>query len=395
MGFGVVLRIDRHGILTRAVFILGVALLSGSCGDRPRADDPDLAIDLRWSRSYGDESRTDVETGLLWTLSFLGAALPDEGARPLAWRGDMLTLHLDRAGVDASSLPNWKRLLAAMKASEEYRSRGGLDIGRFVALTLCSPNHYYALTGADTRIEQAYARHSFVPEQSAIVESTVSHGNRLIEVAAGTTAADIAFMAHEGPGSISMGTFVIEEHELLDVMANGQLRFALYGVDGALKPAANRTLTAAGKPAKCLWCHEIALQRPVDGRTSVPGYATLGEFERLIAQRMGALRSARSELDSRVSFARRQDHTYAELLYISFYEPSAERIALEWNVPAARVREALTGLPTHAHREFDFLGERLYRRSDIDALAPYGVLAPPTDPREPSAYEPDLLDFHQ
>jgi hypothetical protein len=378
-------------MLTRALVVLGVALLSGSCGTRPLADDPDLTIELRWSRSHGGESRTDVETGLLWTLSFLGAALPDESAHPLSWRGDMLTLHLDRAGVDASSLPSWKRLIAAMKASEEYRVRGGLDIGRFVALTLCSPNHYYALTGADTRFEQAYARHSFARERAAIVESGVSHGNRLIEVAAGTTAADIAFITHEGPGSISVGTFVIEEHELLDVMANGQLRFALYGVDGALKPAANKTLTAAGKPAKCLWCHEIVLQTPFDGRTSVPGYLSLGEFERLIAQRMDALRSARSELDSRVDFARRQDHTYAELLYMSFYEPSAERIALEWNVPVARVREALTGLPTHAHREFGFLGERLYLRSDIDALAPYGVLVPPTDPREPSAYEPDLL----
>jgi hypothetical protein len=376
---------------TRAIFTLGVALLSGSCADRPPADDPDLSIELRWSRSYGGESRADVETGLLWTLSFLGAALPDEGADPLSWRGTVLTLHLDRAGIDASLLPNWKRLLAAMKASEEHRASGGLDIGRFVALTLCSPNHYYALTGADTRFEQAYPRHSFARERTAIVESAVSHGDRLIEVAEGPTAADIAFIAHEGPGSISLGTFVVEEHELLDVMANGQLRFALYGADGALKPAANGTLTAAGKPAKCLWCHEIALQRPFDGRTSVPGYGPLGEFERLVARRMDALRGARSRLASRIDFARTQDHTYAELLYISFYEPSAERIAREWNVPIGRVREALTGLPTHAHHEFDFLGEQLYRRSDIDALAPYGVLAPPTDPREPSAYEPDLL----
>ena len=106
---------------------------------------------------------------------------------------------------------------------------------------------------------------------------------------------------------------------------------------------------------------------------------------------MDVLQRARSRLDSRIDFARTQDHTYAELLYISFYEPSPERIAGEWNVPVARVREALTGLPTHAHDEFDFLGEQLYRRSDIDTLAPYGVLAPPTDPREPSAYEPDLL----
>ena len=388
---GVVLHIVRRAALPRAICLLAIALLAGSCGDTPPPGDPDFSIELRWLKSYGRESRSDVETGLLWTLSFLGAALPDEGVHPLSWRGNVLTLHLDRAGIDASSLPNWKRLLAAMKASEEYRAAGGLDIGRFVALTLCSPNHYYALTGADTRFEQAYARHTFARERAAIVESAVSHGDRLIEVAEGPTTADIAFIAHEGPGSISLGTFVVEEHEFLDVMANGQLRFALYDANGALKPAANRTLTAAGKPGKCLWCHEIALSRPFNGRTSVPGHGSLGEFERLIAQRMDSLHSARSRLDARIDFARTQDHTLAELLYISFYEPSAERIAGEWNVPVARVREALTGLPTHAHDEFDFLGARLYRRSDIDILAPYGVLAPPTDPREPSAYEPDLL----
>ena len=368
-----------------------MALLAGGCSAPPPPSDPDLSIALRWIKGYSRESSSDVEVGLLWTLSFLGATLPAGGPDALSWRANVITLRLDHAGIGQDVLPHWKRLLAALKASDEYRDMGALDVGRFVAMTLCSSSHYYALTGAETSYERAYAGRAFATQRVAIVESGVSHGNRLIEVAEGPASADIAFIAHEGPGSISLGTFAVEEHELLDVMANGQLRFALYGADGALKPAANGTLTAAGKPGKCLWCHEIALSRPFDGRTSVPGYGSLGEFERLIAQRMDALRSARSRLDSRIDFARTQDHTYAELLYISFYEPSAERIAREWNVPVARVQEALSGLPTHAHHEFDFLGERLYRRSDVDSLAPYGVLAPPTDPREPSAYEPDLL----
>ena len=371
--------------------IVILALLTGSCSAPPPSSDPDLSIELRWIKSYSRESRSDVEVGLLWALSFLGARLPVDGPDPLSWRANVVTLRLDHVGIGREVLPQWKRLLASMKASEEYRDMGALDVGRFVAMTLCSSNHYYALTGAETSYERAYARRAFAPQHVAIVESSVSHGDRLIEVANGPAAADTAFIAHEGPGSISLGTFVVEEHELLDVMANGQLRFSLYGADGALKPAANSTRTAAGKPGKCLWCHEIALSRPFDGRTSVPGYVSLGDFERLIAQRMDALQSARATLDSRIDFARTQDHTYAELLYISFYEPSAERIAREWNVPVARVREALTGLPTHRHHEFDFFGDQLYRRSDIDSLAPYGVLAPPTDPREPSAYEPDLL----
>jgi hypothetical protein len=223
------------------------------------------------------------------------------------------------------------------------------------------------------------------------VESAVSHGNRLVEIADGAALADIAFLAHEGAGAISQNTFLAEEHELLDVMPNGQLRFALYGADGALKTAADRTLTRAGKPSKCLWCHETHLLRPFQGTTNVPGYVPIGTFEQRLSARTGELRAARSTFDSRIDFEREQDHTYAELLYLAFYEPSAERVALEWGVPLARVHETLSGLPTHTHQEFGFLGPRLFRRSDVDALAPYGTLEPPTDPREPSAYEPDLL----
>jgi hypothetical protein len=174
-------------------------------------------------------------------------------------------------------------------------------------------------------------------------------------------------------------------------MPNGQLRFALYGADGELEPAADRTLTAAGKPAKCLWCHETHLLKPFKGRTSVPGYASLPAFEQRVAGRMEQLRHLRSALASRVDFGREQDHTYAELLYLAFYEPSAERVAREWSVPVARVQETLSRVPTHAREELDYPGQRLYRRSEVDPLAPYGVLQPPTDPREPSAYEPDLL----
>jgi hypothetical protein len=375
----------------RAIALLAIGLLVGSCAERPPPGDPALAIELRWIKGYDRESRTDVETGLLWSLSFLGATLPMTSPDPLSWSGNVVTLRLDLAGIDADALPHWERLLALLKASGEYQATGALDIGRFVALSLCSSNHYYALTGAEPRYERAYASRAFAPERVAVVESAVAPGNRLLEIGEGPMLADIAFVGHEGTGSLLQDTFVADERELLDIMANGQLRFALYSADGTLEPAADHTLTPAGKPSKCLWCHETHLLRPYKGRTSVPGYLPLGRFEQRIADRMEELRIARSKLVSRIDFRREQDHTYAELLYIAFYEPSAERVAREWGLPVARVEEALSRLPTHAHDELDFLGQRLYRRSDIDALAPYGVLEPPTDPREPSAYEPDLL----
>ena len=371
--------------------MLVTLVLLGSCSDAPPPGDPTLSIELRWIKSHERESRSDVETGLLWTLSFLGAALPARAPDPLVWRGEVVTLRLDYAGIELGALPHWQRLLALMKESDEYRVRGALDVGRFVAMTLCSANHYYALTDAATHYERAYADHTFAPERVAIVESAVSLGDRKLEIAEGPEIADIAFVAHEGIGAISLDTFVAAERELLDVMPNGQLRFALYGADGALKPVANPRLTAAGKPAKCLWCHETHLLKPFYGRTSVPGYVPLSAFEQRVAGRMEELQNFRSTVASRIDFEREQDHAYAELLYLAFYEPSAERVAREWGVPLARVRETLSSLPTHRKKELDSLGAKLYRRTDVDPLAPYGVLEPPTDPREPSEYEPDLL----
>lgn len=370
--------------------VILLALTSACAEDPPPAtDNASLAINLRWVASYPRERQSDVESGLLWTLSFLGAGLPDEGPSALTWSGDVVTLRLDRAGISAEALPHWERLVTAMKASGEYRSSGALDIGRFVALTLCSAWHYYALTGASPRYEDARAEHELDPQPVAIIESSVAIGNRLIEMP--VPSSGIAFVAHEIAGSVQEGRFEIVEHELLAVMPNGQLRFALYDLAGALKPSASATLTAAGKPSKCLWCHETHLLGPFEGRTSIDGYQSLRDFERGLAELSDRLSRHRTSLRSRIDFGREQDHTYAELLYLGFYEPTIERLANEWRITEESARELLSGFPTHPHSEFPFLGDALYRRSEVDVLAPYDVLEVPTDPREPSGYEPNLL----
>jgi len=377
----------------KSALILSCALCLFGCTEvlQTPAGDETLTIDLRWVKSYPQEQQSQVETGLLWTLSFLGASLPRDEPPVVSWRENVVTLRLDRAGVDSSAWPSWRKLLAAMKASEEYDLMGALDIGRFVALTLCSSRHYYALTGASLRYDDVRARYAFDPELVAIVESSVAIGNRLIEVSQNLSPMDVAFVAHEGIGSIQLGSFQITEREVLDVMPNGQLRFALYDIDGDRKLAADNAVTAAGKPSKCIWCHETELSRAFRGRTSVPGYYSLGNFEDQIAARTERLATYRAALSSRIDYSREQDHTNAELLYVSFYEPSVERVALEWGLSVERVQELLTDLPTHAQTEYSYLGDTLYRRNQIDRLAPYNVLEVPTDPREVSTFEPDLL----
>jgi hypothetical protein len=199
------------------------------------------------------------------------------------------------------------------------------------------------------------------------------------------------FVAYEGSGAIADNSFSKTDIETIDFMPNGQLRFGIYDSQGNPTMAASSELTAAGKPSKCLWCHEIRLQDPFKNSTSVAGYYSAPELREVIRNRMGTVDKYRDTLRSQIDFHRTGDHTFAELLYLSFAEPSAARLALEWGMPEVQVAARLRGLRTHRQKEFPYLGEALYDRSDVDRLAPYPTIRVPSDVREPSAYEPNLL----
>ena len=372
--------------------ILALGALLGGCAKNagPPSDARDV-IELRWLQGYADESQSKVETGLLWGLSLLGAQLPD-GEHVIRWHGDRLTLDLARAHLVEGTAPAWRQLIAAMKASGEYQAHGALDVGRFMALTLGSPNHYFALTGARANYTTARERYRFDPWSAAIVNSGVALGSRRIDIAFADRAEQIAFVAFEGSGSFPDKTFVPHEMELVDVMPNGQLRFALYGLDGRLKSSASPALTKAGKPAKCMWCHESGLMITLVDYPPVDGFYGRQEFDALIAKRRDLLREYRDRLDTQIEYRNRQDHTFAELLYLAFEEPSRERLAREWGVTPERAAELLRGKPTHAHAEFAFLGTELYDREDVESLAPYAVLAGPQSVREFSAREPAIIE---
>jgi hypothetical protein len=303
---------------------------------------------------------------------------------------------LDAAGVAQTSKPAWRKLLHVLKSGDEYRMMGGIDIGRFVFLSLCSSYQYYALTGVSPSYAEFRARHEFAARQVGIVESGVAHGNRLIEVGQGEGINSVAFVAFEGTGSLQAHSFQKADVETLDLMENGQLRFGLYDLEGHLKATTTPVLTAAGKPSKCLWCHEINLQPPFKNVTDLPGYYSTKEFKELVANATRTIAGYRKRLTSKVDFTRLQDHSNAEDLYLSFAEPTASRLAAEWNMPLERVEQLLAGrnLKTHPHSERiddDVLGDNLYDRNDVDSLAPYGTIRGPSDMREASSYEPNLL----
>jgi hypothetical protein len=378
-----------------AVFVLCGAAGCSRTDQPPPAKDPSLVIKLRWIKSYPSQSQAQVDTGLFWALSFLGAKLPADAA-VISWDGRMVTLDLDAAGVADTSKAAWRKLLQVLKSSDEYRMMGGIDIGRFVFLSLCSSYQYYALTGVSPSYTQFRAGHTFAPKQVAIVESAVAHGNRLIEVGQGKDINAVAFVAFEGAGALRDHSFQKADIETLDVMENGQLRFGLYDLDGHLKATTTSALTEAGKPSKCLWCHEINLQLPFRNVTDLQGYYSTNEFRELITHDTQIIASYRKTLASKVDFTRLQDHSNAEDLYLSFAEPTASRLAAEWNIPVERVEQLLAGrnLKTHSHSERiddDVLGDNLYDRNEVDSLAPYATVRGPSDMREASSYEPNLL----
>ena len=370
---------------------LAFALLLAACADdtSPPSDPRDV-VELRWLKAYSRESRSDVETGLLWALSLTGAQLP-RGSRVIRWHGDQMTVDLARAQVQDGTAPAWRQFIAEMKASGEYRARGALDVGRFVTLALGSPDRYYALTGATANYTLARGRYEFEGRPAAIVKSAVALGSRRIDISVADRVGQIAFVGFEGKGSFAAGTFEPHEMELLDTMRNGQLRFALYGLDGRLEPGASTALTTAGKPAKCMWCHEAGLQPTFVDYPAVSGYRDRGEFEALLKQRRALLLAYREQLDTQIEYRHSQDHTYVELLYESFEEPSRERLAREWGIPVESAAQRLRGKPTHAQAEHGYLGSEIYWRQDVDDLAPYAVLEPPPSVREESPPVPAAI----
>src|SRR5580698_9964794 len=101
--------------------LLAVSFLFGLAGcsrtdQPPPPRDPSLVIKLRWIKSYPNQSRSQVNTGLFWALSFLGAKLPADAA-VISWDGTMVTLDLDAAGVVEGSKSAWKLLLHVLKSS--------------------------------------------------------------------------------------------------------------------------------------------------------------------------------------------------------------------------------------------------------------------------------------
>ncbi len=341
-------------------------------------------INLSYTLNFKGDSLKNKLIGLKWTLSYLGAKLPKGSFNKSisAISNETFTINFDSIGFNEDALNSIKELINNLKKTEEYRYKNSIDLGEFVTLTIGVSENYYSITGVKktfTEFKKSYLFNDSL--KFAVLNSTVAFHNRILYLSTGKATNKQAYFALEGNGSVIDDSFVPEVFETFDIMENGQLRFAIFNSNGDLISASNPKLGIAGKPGKCIWCHEISLSPLFKETPDVLNYMTKNEFTTIIKQRMINLNDYRKRLDSDIDFTKNQEHTQMELLYISYMEPSLERLSQEWNMPINTLKKLLNNKLTHKHEEFSFFGN-LYHRNDNLKIAPYILNKIPLSVRE-------------
>lgn len=349
-----------------------------------------LSIRLQCYNQNNLCNQSEIVIGVKWFLSYLGAALKSgQLENAIRWENSnnlapILVLDLAKVGFSDAAITAFEPIVQYIKNSNSYRLQNSIDLGRFVVLTLNSSNHYYAITGVAPTLENFRQKYDF--QDTAMIvfgngESSVTNGNRIIYQTKDSIQnfLKMAFIALEGTGQIAQGNFETKAVEVFDFMDNGQPRFAIYGQDGFLKTAVSSQFSLAGKPAKCIWCHESKI---------LPNFVMpVPHFNNPIYRKNEILDSIRHQIISDLNYQELQEHSLAELLYISFMEPTAQRLAQEWNLSLFEVQNLLNSCTTHTHDEYPQWGD-LYDRNEVEQFSPFKNLAVPESARELSHFEP-------
>jgi hypothetical protein len=364
----------------RLTAVMLMVILGFGCSHEPFSPiENELEIKAQWYQSYPDERQVHIDTGLIWTFSFLGAQLPlNSYSDATKWTKNQLKIDFSRLGFDPVVLPQIASILAEIKRSEEYKVNGGVDIGRLVSTLLIESNHYYSITQAPKRL---VLDDGAFEDSCMIMQSSVSPHPRMILLPKSTVQPALRFLAKEGVFDSVNSNMTAQEFEVIDVMKNGQLRFSIYDKNRKRVLWANPELSFGGKPSKCLWCHETVLNPNFTNSTSHPDFLSVEDFNERIENDQEALALRREGLVTDIDFTERQAHTYCELLYIGYYEPSLKRLAQEWGMSDTDAAKRLKNESTHTHVEFSFF-ESLYHRSDVDHLSPVQHVLTPLSTRE-------------
>ncbi|MDI9255836.1 hypothetical protein [Flavobacterium sedimenticola] len=345
----------------------------------------ETTVNLRWNKAYNDDSIDKSLIGLKWALSYMGATLPTSNTG-FNVTGNIITINIKYLGFSNEAQQKLLKLSEKIKQTEEYQTNQSIDLGRFVALLLGASEHYYNIIGTPDTLNAILTQYTLLPQKGYVNNSSVSLEHRIIRFSE-QNGFNQLFLSEE----VDPVTGEIYEYETIELLPNGQLRFGIFDTNGNRKNSADALHSGAGKPAKCMWCHESGINQMFNPQNDYAGYLTYADFQSTLIGYRDTNRTQKLALTDGVDFAQTQQHTLTELLYISFMEPSAERLSLEWNMPLAQVQSLLSGLPTHVYAEFPFLGN-LYHRGDVEALAPYQGLTVSTNIREYSPVEVNHLN---
>ena len=365
--------------------ILFIGCQSNTYSDLIEKNDESFDLNLKWNKAYQEDSIDKSLIGLKWALSYLGAKLP-KNLVGISASNSIISLNINQLGFNEKAIEKLLKLNIKIKQSQEYKVTNSIDLGRYVSLVLGASEHYYEIIETPKKLSDLIANYTLKTEKGYVNNSGVSLEHRIIEFSE-QNGFNQVFLSKE----VDPITQEIYEYETIELLPNGQLRFGIFDVNGNRKPNADPTHSNAGKPAKCAWCHESSINPLFSPQVDFTGYLTANQFQNTLINYRQSNRNLKLALLDGVDFSQTQQHTLTELLYISFMEPSAERLSLEWNLPINQVQNLLSGLPIHTYDEFPFLGN-LYYRKDIENLAPFQGLSVSTSVREQSTTEINHLN---
>ena len=358
-----------------------------SCTNDSYSDlvETETTINLKWNKAYADDSIDKSLIGLKWALSYMSATLPTSNAG-FNITNNVITINSKYLGFSQKAQEKLLTLVEKIKATSEYQTNNAVDLGRFVALLLGSSEHYYEIVGTPKTLNEVLNQYTLLPQKGYVNNSGVSLEHRIIQFS-DQNGFNQVFLSEE----VDPVTGEIYEYETIELLPNGQLRFGIFDINGDRKNNADATHSNAGKPAKCMWCHESNINQMFNPQNDYAGFLSYTDFQNTLLNYRESNRTQKLALTDGVDFAQTQQHTLTELLYISFMEPSAERLSVEWNLTIAQVQDLLSGLPTHIYDEFPFLGT-LYDRKDVESVAPFQGLPISSHVREASVIEVNHLN---
>jgi len=352
------------------------------------------ALNVKWHKSHEAESKADVNMGMAWLLSYLGAQLPKGSLQTTVdWQEETIfAFKPEQAGFDKKPLEAINVILEKIESTEKYERDGYVDIGELTMLLFNSSWHYYEITQMPKTLDEFLSKHSLDGENPLVMnpgESGIAKESRIVfHPVKEEPVLESAYLAIEGHGLFSEGTFDSTEYEVFDFMSNGQPRFGIYNAVGDLIESTSSALSAAGKPAKCMWCHESTIQRSF--KKNLIGEGKLKDFNDRIMPLRDKLLYEQLFFDTEIAYDCLSDHRVMEFFYFGIEMPNAERLSSEWKIDVAEVKKMLSELATYESHHMPELGPT-YSREELEKIKPNQLMFKPFSQWEENSYEPNFF----